>query len=76
MENSFRRLRSLLSDGYRVFMMNLSMSHEMDVLNEPIGGVIQHISATEVAASLQRMILKYSFFFHNINSHFDIKFLG
>ncbi|EFX70595.1 hypothetical protein DAPPUDRAFT_228243 [Daphnia pulex] len=58
MGNSFRRLRSLLSNAYQFFMMNLSLSHEMNVLNVPSVEVIQHSSTKEVAASLQRMILK------------------
>ena len=58
MENYFRRLLSLLSDGYRIFMMNLSISHKVNVLNEPSGEVFQQIPASEVAALLQRMILK------------------
>lgn len=58
MENYFQRFLSLLSDGYRIFMMNLSINHEVNVLNESSGEVFQQIPATEVAALLQRMILK------------------
>jgi hypothetical protein len=58
MENYLRRFLSLLSDGYRIFMMNLSINHEVNVLNESSGEVFQQIPATEVAALLQRMILK------------------
>lgn len=58
MEQYFGRLRSLLSDAYRIFMMNLSINHEMNVLNASSEEVFQQIPATEVAASLQRMILK------------------
>jgi uncharacterized FlaG/YvyC family protein len=39
-------------------MMNLSINHEVNVLNESSGEVFQQIPATEVAALLQRMILK------------------
>lgn len=42
----------------------------MNVLNVPSGEVIQHSSAKEVAASLQRMILKYGFIVISILTHY------
>ncbi|KAI9556981.1 hypothetical protein GHT06_016775 [Daphnia sinensis] len=54
----FQRLRSFLSDAWQIFTMNVSFDNKMNVLNAESVGVTHPVSATEVATSLQRIILK------------------
>ncbi|XP_032787308.2 uncharacterized protein LOC116924839 [Daphnia magna] len=55
---SLQRLRSLLSDAWQIFTVNLSFDNKMNVLNTQSEGVTCQVPATEVAASLQRTVLK------------------
>ncbi|XP_057374417.1 uncharacterized protein LOC130695312 [Daphnia carinata] len=53
-----QRLRSLLSDAWQIFTMNVSCDNKMNVLNTESVEVTTAVSATEVATSLQRTVLK------------------
>uniref|UniRef100_A0A0P6HZ24 DUF547 domain-containing protein n=1 Tax=Daphnia magna TaxID=35525 RepID=A0A0P6HZ24_9CRUS len=55
---SLQRLRSLLSDAWQIFTVNVSFDNKMNVLNTQSEGVTCQVPATEVAASLQRTVLK------------------
>ncbi len=56
----FQRLLSVLSYFFRIFWKHLLLGQEMNILNQPISGDSNpQVAATAVAASLQKMILKY-----------------
>lgn len=57
-----RHLCSVFWDTYRLVRMRLSFSPKMNVLNASNGEMTHKKPATEVAASLQKMILRYLLF--------------